>query len=245
MKRSLGLALSAVLVIAPSAANAQANWSGPYVGVFAQTVSSETGYEDLGCWTACTRPSVQSNSAGGGATIGYDVSAGDGLVIGLMADIGSGSNRKLDNSDLGLQTVGAITWRSAIAFESTVRARIGVTHGKSLIYVTSGLAFAKATFSAEGRNVTSYYPSHSANFEAAWSGTLQGRSYGGGLEYAMGKVSLKAEVLQTKYTPVSSCFGNSDGPDAGVCWSGVSAIPPLLRNTHSATSVKVGLNFRF
>ena len=245
MKRSIGIALSAVLVIAPNAASAQDNWSGPYFGVFTQAVSSETDYEDFGCWTACTRPTVQSNSAGVGATIGYDVQAGDGLVIGLMADIGSGSKRKLDNSDLGLQTVGAVAWRSDIAFESTARARIGVNHGKSLIYVTGGLAFAKATFSAEGRNVTSYYPSHSTNYEAGWSGTLNGRSYGGGLEYAMGKFSLKAEVLQTKYTPVSSCFGNSDGPNAGVCWSSASAIPPLLRNAYSATSVKVGLNFRF
>ena len=245
MNKNLGIALSSVLIFAPSAASAQDNWSGPYLGVFAQTGPSETGYEDFGCWTACTRPTVQGNSAGIGATIGYDVQAGDGLVLGLMADIGSGSNRMLDNSDLGLQTVGSVAWRSKIAFESTVRARIGVTHGKSLIYATSGLAFAKATFSAEGRNVTSYYPSHSTNFEAAWSGTLHGRSYGGGLEYAMGKASLKVEVLQTKYTPASSCFGNSDGPNAGVCWSGVSAIPPLLRNAHSATSVKVGLNFRF
>ena len=234
-----------VALFIPTVASAQENWTGPYVGAHVEADYSEVEFEDFGCWTACTKPTVQGTAIGGGVSAGYDAQIGDSLVIGFVADIGTGKSRKTSASEFGVPTAGKITWRSDVDFRSSMRARIGVSTGKSLIYVTGGVAIAQARFSAEGRDIPQWRATRSPNYEATWSGTLTGQTYGLGIETRFGNLSAKAEVLQTKYSPVTSCFANSDGPSAGTCWSEVSTFPSVVRDSQSSSGVRLGLNYRF
>lgn len=233
------------ILAVPGVAQAQETWTGPYVGVYADGSSSETGYEDYGCWTACTKPTVQSINATVGGTAGFDIQTGDGLVLGLVGDVGTGGKSSFTAHSSGLPSPTTTTWRSDIDYRATVRARIGITSGKALVYVTGGIAMAHGVISAEARNFPTYSTARSSNYDATWRGTMTGAVYGAGIEYAMGPLSFKSEFLLSKFAPVSSCFANSDGPNAGVCWPTLYAIPALMRNSYAATGVRLGLNYRF
>ena len=225
---------------------AQENWSGPYFGAYADVSNDETGFEDFGCWTACTKVTVQGNQVGGGFTAGYDIQVADSFVVGAVGDIGTGHNRSLvAGAGLPTSSVGTITFRSDVSRQSSIRARAGLASGRTLLYVTGGIGLAKGKYSAEGRGLPVFNPAHSANFAAAWSGTTSGPIVGAGVEFQFAAFSAKAEVLNTRFQTTSACFANLDGPNAGVCWTTAYGIPPQLNTTSSQTSIRVGLNYRF
>lgn len=47
-------------------------WSGAYGGLYIAGRHSGAAFVDLGCWTACTKLTVQGQSLAGGAELGYD-----------------------------------------------------------------------------------------------------------------------------------------------------------------------------
>lgn len=149
MRRKVVIA-SGIFLALPGTAFAQESWTGGYLGAYAEANYATTEFEDLSCWTACTKPTLQGTAPVVGATAGFDVQASDALVIGLAGDIGTGKERSLSSASYGLPTNGTITWRSKIDFQASLRARIGVTAGNSLIYVTGRNGFRQGSVRGRG-----------------------------------------------------------------------------------------------
>lgn len=237
--------LASSFLAAPAMAQS-ADWTGPYVGTYVDVSYDELGVEDFGCWTACTKPTVQGTAMKAGATIGYDLQIGDTLVVGLAADLGTGSRRRLvEGAAIGTVGPGTLAFESDLDREATLRGRAGLVQGDTLIYLTGGVALAKARFTAGAYNVPSYMLGQTFSAEAAWSGTTSGPTFGGGIEHRFGPISARFEMLHKRYSPVSSCFTNLDDLNSGPCWDFNSAIPPQVNYTYSATSLRVGVNYRF
>lgn len=236
-------------ILASTAASpvlAQDDWSGPYVGGYVGAAHEETGFEDFACWASCTKPTLQGSSANVGISLGYDHQFTDALVVGLAGDFGTGQNRSMvEGSSFSTATVGEISLNSDIAHQFSVRARAGLASGDTLFYVTGGVALAKAQFSAQGEGIPTSLPGHSQNFDATWKGHISGPVFGLGIEQKFGSFSAKAEVLNSRFGKVSTCFSNSDGPNAGICWQDNLPIPPQLDNTYSRTDIRLGVAYRF
>lgn len=246
MRSYFAVCVTILTSFAASPALAQDNWSGAYVGAYVGGTQEETGFEDLACWTACTKPTVQGTSANVGISLGYDHQVADTLVIGLVGDFGTGQKRTLvEGISPPTATVGKISMDSDIAHQAAIRARAGMANGDTLFYVTGGVAFAKARFSARGEGMPTFWPGHSANFDATWNGHISGPVVGLGIEQKFGSFSARAEVLHSRFGKVSSCFSNSDGPNAGMCWRDNLPIPPQLDNTYNRTDFRVGIAYRF
>lgn len=223
-----------------------ANWTGPYVGTYIDVSYDELGVEDFGCWTACTKPTVQGTAIKAGANVGYDLQIGETLVVGLAADLGSGSQRDfVQGAAIAIPGNGTFTFESDLDFEASLRARVGLLQGDTMAYLTGGVAFAKGRFTAGARDVPTYWVNHSTNYDADWTGTATGQVFGGGIEHRFGSVSARFEVLHRRYAPVSACFANIDAPNPGQCWQDNFAIPPQVNYTFSVTSLRVGVNYRF
>lgn len=246
-KLAIRAAVLAALTSASPAFADDADWSGAHVGVYAEASYDESGFEDFSCWTACTRPSLQGTSLKAGATLGYDLEVDDSLVIGLAGDFGTGSRRSMvEGAAVGIIGTPVYTLQSETDYEANVRARVGMSTGKTLVYITGGIGFARTRFSAEGRNVVSWYPTiQSPNFGAVWEGTMSGPVFGGGIEHRFGGASARIEVLHRRYEPASACFANSDGANAGVCWPVLYSIPAQMNFDTQSTALRFGLSYRF
>jgi Outer membrane protein beta-barrel domain len=230
----------------PSSASANETWEGPYVGTFVDINSSEAVFEDYGCWASCTQPQLQSTSALAGLAIGYDIQPSENIVVGFVGDIASGSTNKLSTEDLpGMTTIGSIAWRSKVNWQATARMRVGLAQGDSLVYLTGGVAMEKDTTSVVARDIPPWFPGHSANYDATWSGHRNGLVYGAGFEHRMGHISLKAELLHSKYSIKSACFSNSYGVNQGACWNDNTSVPALIRTGRSSNAIRLGVNLRF
>jgi opacity protein-like surface antigen len=179
-------------------------------------------------------------------TAGFDAQIGDGFVVGVLGDIGTGTKGDLI-SGAGLATPpnGSTIFHSEVSRLGSVRARAGVNHGRALMYITGGLGFEKASRNVFVRGAAVWDPSHSSNFQADWAGTATGMTFGAGVEYKFSRFSAKAEFLTTRFDPVSACYANSDGPNRGVCWASPNVIPPQLNVTSTQTSIRLGLNYHF
>jgi outer membrane immunogenic protein len=240
------LCATAALAMLPKAALANDTWDGTYVGAFVGANASKTSYEDFGCWSACTQPTVQGASTVAGVAVGHDFQASEGIVIGAVADASTGQSRHFSpNGYENIVTSGTLAWRSKVSWQATARLRVGFTQGNSLIYLTGGAALAKARFAVEGREVHSWYPTHSTNFDSTWKGHRKGFVYGIGIEHKIGNIGLKAELLHVKFAPRTSCFSNSDGAAQGVCWNDSPVLPAISRTGHSTDGIRLGANFRF
>ncbi len=239
--------LLASSVLATPALAQSGDWTGPYAGVYTDVAYDELGVEDFGCWTACTKPTVQGTAIKAGASAGYDVQIEDTLVFGLVADLGTGSRRKLIEGDaIGVHGNGTFTFESDVELEASIRARAGLAQGDTLIYITGGMAFARGRFNAEGSGVPTYWVNHSSDFNASWSGTVTGPTFGGGIEHQLGPASVRFEVLHKRFAPVSACFANVGTPNPGECWQdNYAMIPPQVNYTYSVTNLRLGINYRF
>lgn len=247
MKLLLVCATIAAASINPTASWAETDkWSGPYVGASADAVFDDTTIEDMGCWTSCSSISLRKASASATVSAGYDVQVTDDLVMGIVADFGSGNERRtLVGDGLPVSTTGTITHSSKIAERMSLRGRAGVTFGNSLIYLSGGIARAKVTHRVQGEGVPSYSPSHSADFDATWSGYNNGLIYGIGVERKIGALSAKVEVVSTHYATKAACFSNSTGSDIGQCWPTHYVIPPQVNFNSTSAQIRVGVNWRF
>lgn len=246
MKARISIAGLVLATCVASPAFAQDNWSGPYVGVYTDAASSEAGFEDFGCWAACTKVTLQRTSVSGGVTAGFDAQIADGFVVGVLGDIGTGAKGDLiSGAGLPTSTTGSTTFHSDVSRLGSIRARVGVNHGNALMYVTGGLGFEKTSRNVFVRGAAVWDPTHSSNYEADWTGNVTGMTFGAGVEYKFSRFSAKAEILTTRFGTTSACYANSDGANRGVCWTGAFLIPPQLNVTSNRTSIRLGLNYRF
>lgn len=221
-------------------------WTGPYVGTFADVSFDEVGFEDFGCWNACTKATLQGTNVNVGITAGYDLQVTDSLVVGVIADIGTGSSHELvEGRGLPTTSTGTFAYSSEVKGQGTVRAKAGLVSGQTALYLTAGVAVADVNFRAYATGAPLYWPLHSANFETVQRGHLTGPVFGIGLEHRFGRFSAKAEVLATRFQKSKACFYNIDGPNPGKCWQDKYAIPPQMDFTYQKSDVRFGLNYRF
>lgn len=247
MKSStISIAVLCILFTASPAYAEDKLWSGPYIGASIDASFDETNVEDLSCWTSCSNVSLRKMSAAATFSAGYDVQLSDSLVVGLVADIATGSDRKfVVGEDLPVSTIGKIAYSTNISNRMTFRARAGIADGSTLVYLTGGLARAKTDHRVTATGVTSFWASHSTDFDATWTGYENGFVYGVGIEHKLGQISAKAEVLGSQYTTKSTCFANSTGMNVGQCWPDPFIIPPQVNFSSNVTQIKIGLNLRF
>lgn len=130
----------------------------------------------------------------GGVQAGYNYQSGI-WVFGLEADLNGLSEDVSRTAERAANIPATFRDEAKIDWLATVRARLGVSSGMALFYVTGGLAIADVSFSrrifvpGDGCPTT---PCHSARD----SDTLTGWTVGAGGEYALtSNWSLKAEYL--------------------------------------------------
>lgn len=238
----LGIAIAAV----PHSAFAQAgDWSGPYIGVTAGVTDQTTENIDNWCWAACDAPTIQSIKPAVGGTIGINQKVDTNLVVGLEADFQGGGEKVVVTPTSSTRTPPPrFTWTADYKWSASARARVGVLTGDSMVYVTGGYALSRAHFN---ENTTDYPPfaSNPGPFGANWNGTLKGYVVGAGIEHGIGKATVKAEVLHSKYNIPVACYADTVGPTTGQCITSFSSEPPTLAFVPSATTIRVGFNYRF
>jgi outer membrane immunogenic protein len=184
-------------------------WTGLYVGI--------NGGGSFGNFTNGGQYFF-GNAGGGmvGGTVGYNYQGGP-LVIGIEAD--------LDWADIngtGAPFPG-ISGTGTINETNTVRARLGYSFDRALVYVTGG--WAGASVSGNGANFIS-----APNLIINESHYLNGYAVGAGIEYSiMPRVSVKAEYLFTSVGPNTYFNGTVNSINSGVNYS----------------TVKAGINYHF
>src|SRR5665811_226133 len=183
------------------------DFSGFYVGVTGGQASgttlanTTTVFSPTGYFAASSVPAIGTvgnqhvGSDGGtfGVQLGYNWQSANGTVFGLEGDF---SSMNLNGSQSGTATYPccaptAFTVTQSVSTKSisSLRARLGMTSGKTLGYLTAG--YAQTTFK--------YNPSFSDTFatateSAAFSQTRTGLIFGGGVEAKLApKVSFKLE----------------------------------------------------
>lgn len=234
---------------APAPVFTAINWSGFYVGLNA---GYTWGKADLGVTHLPTQAGFNADPYGvaldnngfiGGAQIGYNFQSGS-LVYGVEADLQySNAKDRLGFGPLALfggalQAGSFGIANSELRALGTVRARLGVTVGSALIYVTGGLAFGKIddfSRSQYGGGVGGAFDAF--NYIGTTDSWRTGYALGAGLEYAISQNwSLKGEYLYYNLGD-HSVIGNPVTPNA----------PFQTRNNWSNDGhiARVGVNYRF
>jgi outer membrane immunogenic protein len=223
------------------------NWSGLYVGgnagwgslddtavPFCLTPAGE--WEGPGC-DFVPGGQVKGNGFIGGGQLGYNWQAGR-MVLGLETDF-QGSTTKGSTTvpgpfnivGLGSSGPGAsFTAEEKISWLGTFRGRFGVAFDRALIYATGGFAYGEV--SAAQAHI---FPA--VQYSSSTSGTLNGWTFGGGLEWAFaGNLSGKVEGLYYDLGTISTSAG---------------AAPPISRFVGGknfdaqGVIIRAGLNWRF
>lgn len=197
-------------------------WEGHYVGLLA---SYGVGDADLSYdkWSKgavkCTKAShcfsdtVSLDGMFGGATLGYNHSKGNGLVVGFETDVLFGDYSGSSDGDYAYNSGGSKAVRNLTSVEidlaGSVRGRLGFAHDNFLLYGTGGLAWAlhDTSYTQDKYSGCSDFACDEGDLKSPGkkrvdeSGALLGLALGGGVEYRVGggPLSLKAEYLYTGY----------------------------------------------
>lgn len=185
-------------------------WQGLYFGI-----NSGYGFADTG--------GVENDGFVGGGQVGYNWQS-DTFVFGLEGDLQaadlSGGQDYIWPGAFGRAT-------SDIDWFSTVRARIGYAPGRTLMYLTGGVAWAdidNALLEQRGPTTIAY----------SGSGTEMGYALGGGMEYAFSaNTTAKLEYLYMDFGDTKLTGVGSDG----------NAYSRSVDN--DAHVVRLGVNFKF
>ncbi len=194
MKKFLGTTFALVLSATACAATANAaaplygsmpanQWAGWYFG---GQVGGGWGNHDR----ANANPFANSYSSSGvvgGVFGGYNWVFNPNWLLGVEADVDASS---MSGNDGG---VGGSTDTTEIPWSGTINARAGVTFGRALLYVSSGLAVAGATQSNAKSGLNA-------------ARTLTGWDIGGGLDYAFteklfGRIAYRYKQFGTESYP--------------------------------------------
>ncbi len=217
-------------------------WAGFYIGTNAGGVwTANKG--TLGTdafdhpWNVNSNASTLSPSGDfGGAEFGYNVQRGN-IVFGLEGDIQYANVH--DRNATGAQqwdSVAAAIGESNLDWFGTLRARLGYSFGRTLVYATGGFAFGGVR---DGLQVTSvdgkghWSPDTEG---ASSSGTATGYTVGGGFEYALSpdwSVKTEYQYINLGSTTLyqTAYVGGDDAADA------------TLKVNHDYHTVRMGLNY--
>jgi outer membrane immunogenic protein len=254
------------------------NWTGPYVGVNAgDDFDGATRFDrttgalpnNTSALALNLRPvshAVHTGGFIGGVQAGYNYQLGDrfglaggGLVMGAEADAQYMDIHRTDtlsNTTLygPLDTLGATPttrinqYQGDLDFLGTVRGRLGVAFGQTLIYGTGGYAYGdvqrRATYYGPNAPTTPYFTGES-------NGMRSGFAYGGGVEIAVptgsfldrfnvfhaSGVTIKAEYL---HYDLGADTVNVPGVNGGANIGGYTS-----RVRTDGDLVRAGVNYKF
>jgi len=258
--KMLSASLLAMAAIAGSAAaqDDATSWTGVYAGV-------NLG----GAWgTSCANFNATSPAGGasysgsscpnnasftGGVQIGYNYQI-NSWVVGLEGDVdgatttsGHYSRTTAGNADIPAGTYTAYGDHTPGAI-GTIRARIGYTFDKALVYFTGGGVFA----GSNGNATVSYTPTNATSptaiYSGGGSGTRTGWVLGGGVEYKLTpKWSVKAEDLFMNTGNVSAPNHCVDTVTGGtVCSGDFSNVTfHTAGNAGNVNVFRLGVNYLF
>lgn len=230
----LGLTVGAMAAdlpsrVAPSpvAAVPVFTWTGFYVGVQAGYAwgTSSTAFTGAGGVTA---RDLDSEGFVGGAHIGYNQQLGS-FVVGIEADLEGAS---LDGYvGLRFSDGSVLQVEPDVGLQGSLRARLGVSFDRALIYATGGLAFASFE-----NDYTFTDGITDAVTRVSFDNTEWGWTLGAGVEYAFTN-NLTARV-EYRYTQLSG-YRNDNSDDAGFFDGGSYDFDPDFH------TVRVGLSYKF
>ncbi|MBS7539202.1 outer membrane protein [Ancylobacter lacus] len=221
------------------------SWQGFYVGGTAgvaidnSSVSTEAG----GWFSNSSVAGNYTEDFGGsstgltvGGTVGYNWQW-DNVVAGVEADLSYADRSESGNSSIASTTQSGTSIDKHYALDGnwygTLRARLGVTVGPSLIYATGGAAFGQADASVSVQGGP-YYSWNASESDTRWGWTV-----GGGVETQFDPHwSFKIEYLYVDLG--SSNFDLTNG--AG------NPIPDYTLSAHADYAfsvVRAGINYRF
>jgi outer membrane immunogenic protein len=183
------------------------NWTGFYAG-------ANLGAEFMrdSATNAGVNQKLNSGSLMGGVQAGYNFQSGP-IVYGVEGDIGYGRPSKT-------RTFGSNTVKASQGVNGTLRARVGYTVDRALIYGTGGLAVANIETKAVNSGVTQKNDT-----------TRAGYAVGAGVEYAVANnISVKGEYLYEGFGRQSTTF---------------AAPVSTVRQDLSDHVVRVGVNYKF
>ena len=258
MKRFLvGIFVLVVILAATSFGQTKADdWKGFYFGANVggafggsnartTTVFSPTGYFAMSSVPAIAtvgKRDIGLDGFTGGVQLGYNATVGKTFLIGGEFDFG-GLNLESTKTGSAIYPCCVtrnftITQKVGTAWLLTARPRIGITHGKALIYGTGGLA---ATNIHDRVLFTDTFAS--ALEGGGRNENKLGWTVGGGLEYQVkSHWSVKGEYLYVGFGKDSSTSTNLQA------FAGPSFFPTNVF-THSAdlhaNIIRAGLNYRF
>ena len=231
--------LSALLAVTSGSAIAETSFAGAYVGIHSGAITTTVDTADYWCYNACNAPGSNTSAFGLGLSAGYNWQIDENFVVGIEADINTGTSNTLDVVwDIELDGAEGAYWKDKLNTLMTLRAKAGFVVNKTMVYVTAGLAAADMDFSSE-----EYDTSENASYinTASYSGTSTGLTAGFGLEHKFGEnLSFKAEYLHTtldqKYALLLEDGEPENAPgenDDSIHWR------------PSVSQIKLGLNYSF
>ena len=181
--------------------SASASWSGPYIGLHAGYGFTKFGgaYDEIGDHSRNLQDPPVSGFLGG-VHSGWNWRAG-GWVYGFEADYTAANQGYSFIDDDG------DTQKGRISSLASLRGRLGIASGQTMVYVTGGLALGRASFEAietfAGRGKRTV--------------TAAGGVIGGGIEWMIApNVSFRGEYLRylfNKKADITSLTGDSDTQD--------------------------------
>ena len=224
------------------------NWTGFYVGgnlgggwtSVSQTQNTFGNYFANSSVTSINRTARNQNLSGsgviGGGQIGYNLQLSN-LVLGIEGDLNWLNTKKSATSNATYPCCAptGYTLRQSAGIDGlgTLRGRVGVAVGNTMIFATGGLSYADTSFSRSFSDNYQPIPPQ----KASASSTRTGWNAGGGVEYAINNSwSVKAEYLyhdlgsMTKYS--SRSIGNTT--------IGMSGSADFQLQT-----ARLGVNYRF
>jgi outer membrane immunogenic protein len=188
------------------------NWTGFYAGVHG---GYGFGEDKVFEGTTASSGKIKPEGWFGGGQIGYNSQFAPHWLVGAELDLSGGSIK--DRTDFG----GGIIETDKINFLGTARTRFGYVQDRSLLYVTGGVAWARAKY----QSVVVGVNADVARWDVGWT-------VGAGYEYAFSDYwSWKIEYLYAGFDKTDDFVGGALG----------------IRRTFdpSLSMVKFGLNYRF
>ena len=141
-----------------------------------------------------------------GAQIGYNIQAGNSLVIGLEADVSGLSGKDVQTRTSSGSPSYTIVNTVDPKVTYGIKGKLGIATGNTLFYATGGWGWTQADLATD---ITSSGGYHKIS---AFSHTFSGYEVGGGLEHRFGSnLSVRAEYVYTDQGDVTYTTGYATG----------------------------------
>ena len=174
--------------------------------------------------------SLKYNGTLAGGQAGYNVQAG-AFVLGIQGEVSRlNASAEAKANPIGSPCNIIVACQTNMKWMATATARVGVTRGPTLVYLTGGAAWLNAQYSLA---LTTPFE------KITVSGTRAGWTLGGGLEYAFANFGLNNLSAKIEYNYLD--FGS----EGQVFPHGAMLASSSMRDELTMHIVKAGLNYRF